>query len=73
VEEPRCWQAVSFKTAAPSPLIHARAMPIKRLTALELEFAAIERLTKELRRRLDTVAETVRIAAEELARRKRHR
>ncbi|HMB81723.1 MAG TPA: hypothetical protein VKI43_16725 [Vicinamibacterales bacterium] len=46
---------------------------IKRLVALEKEFAAIEQLTKELRKRLDTVAETVRIAADELTKLKRRR
>ena len=40
--------------------------PAERLASLEEQFAEIERLTKELRKRLDTVAETVRITAEEL-------
>ena len=44
--------------------------PAERLASLEEQFAEIERLTKELRRRLDMVAETVRITAEEL--RNRH-
>jgi len=55
-------------------LVHAPRVPtIKRLVALEKEFAAIEQLTKELRKRLDTVAETVRIAADELTKLKRRR
>ena len=35
-----------------------------RLAALEDEFAAIERITKDLRRRVDAIAETVRIATD---------
>lgn len=40
--------------------------PAERLASLEDQFIEIERLTKELRKRLDTVAETVRITADEL-------
>jgi hypothetical protein len=38
----------------------------KRLAALEQQFIEIAKVTKELRRYLDEVAETVRIAVEEL-------
>ena len=41
---------------------------VERLTSAEAEFAEIERLTKELRRRLDRVAENIRIVAGELRR-----
>jgi hypothetical protein len=37
----------------------------KRLMSAEEQFDEIERLTKELRKRLDEVAETVRLAAKE--------
>jgi hypothetical protein len=40
----------------------------KRLIKAEEQFHEIERLTKELRKRLDVVAETVRVAAQELLR-----
>ena len=43
--------------------------PAERLASLEEQFTEIERLTKELRKRLDTVAETVRITADELRQR----
>ena len=38
----------------------------KKLIHAEKQFDEIERLTKELRKRLDEVAETVRVAAREL-------
>ena len=40
-----------------------------RLASAEEQFAEIERLTKELRKRLDRVAETVREVVAELRRR----
>jgi tetrahydromethanopterin S-methyltransferase subunit G len=40
-----------------------------RLASAEQQFADIERLAKELRKRLDRVAETVRIVAAELGHR----
>jgi len=39
-----------------------------RLASAEEDFVEIERLTKELRRRLDRVAETIRIAATQVRR-----
>jgi tetrahydromethanopterin S-methyltransferase subunit G len=47
----------------------ARKSVAARLASAEEQFADIERLTKELRRRLDQVAETVRIVAAELGQR----
>ena len=44
----------------------ARESTAKRLVALEQQFIEIAKMTKGLRRYLDEVAETVRIAAEEL-------
>ena len=40
--------------------------PLARLVSLEKQFSEIERLTKLLRKRLDEVAETVRVAADDL-------
>jgi hypothetical protein len=45
-----------------------RKSVVARLASAEEQFADIERLTKELRRRLDRVAETIRSAAQELRR-----
>jgi hypothetical protein len=42
---------------------------VARLASAEEQFAEIERLAKQLRKRLDQVAETVRIVAAELGRR----
>lgn len=53
-------------TAVKTP---ARKSVAARLASAEEQFADIERLTKELRRRLDQVAETVRIVAAELGQR----
>jgi tetrahydromethanopterin S-methyltransferase subunit G len=47
----------------------ARKSAAGRLASAEEQFADIERLAKELRKRLDRVAETVRIVAAELSRR----
>ena len=44
----------------------ARESTAKRLAALEQQFIEIAKITKGLRRHLDGVAETVRIAADEL-------
>ena len=44
----------------------ARESVVARLASAEEQFAEIERLTKELRKRLDRVAETVRTVAAEL-------
>ena len=40
--------------------------PLARLVSLEKQFSEIERITKLLRKRLDEVAETVRVAADDL-------
>ena len=47
----------------------ARKSVAARLASAEEQFAEIERITKELRKRLDRVAETVRVVAAELAHR----
>ena len=47
----------------------ARKSVAARLASAEEQFADIERLAKELRKRLDQVAETVRIVAAELGHR----
>jgi hypothetical protein len=43
-----------------------RKATLARLASVEDQFREVERLSKQLRKRLDTIAETVRIAAEEL-------
>ena len=53
-------------TAVKTP---ARRSVASRLASAEEQFADIERLAKELRKRLDRVAETVRIVASELGHR----
>jgi hypothetical protein len=45
-----------------------RKSVVARLASADEQFADIERLTKERRKRLDRVAETIRSAAEELRR-----
>ena len=40
--------------------------PLARLVSLERQFSEIERITKLLRKRLDEVAETVRVVADDL-------
>ena len=55
-------QSTAVKTSA-------RKSVAGRLASAEEQFADIERLAKELRKRLDHVAETVRIVAAELGRR----
>jgi len=57
---------VAESTAVKTP---ARKSVAARLASAEEQFADIERLAKELRRRLDQVAETVRIVAAELGQR----
>jgi exonuclease VII small subunit len=57
---------VAGSTAAKTP---ARKSVGARLASAEDQFADIERLAKELRKRLDQVAETVRIVAAELGHR----
>jgi len=46
----------------------AQKSAVARLASAEEQFHEIERLIKELRKRLDAVAETVRTAADELGR-----
>jgi hypothetical protein len=56
---------VRFRTAGTNPLGHnaavRKSIPV-RLSAIEEQFASIEKLLKELRKRIENVAEDVRIA-----------
>jgi hypothetical protein len=57
---------VQFGTACTHSLGHnaavKKSIPV-RLSAIEEQFASIEKLLKELRKRIENVAEDVRIAA----------
>jgi hypothetical protein len=44
-----------------------RKATLARLASVEDQFREVEQLSKQLRKRLDAIAETVRIAAEELS------
>ena len=46
--------------------LSVRKTTIARLASIEDQFREIEQLSKQLRKRLDAIAETVRIAAEDL-------
>ena len=46
--------------------LSVRKTTIARLASAEDQFREIEQLSKQLRKRLDAIAETVRIAAEDL-------